>query len=242
MPPLVATPLVTLAAAGVRFGAVAALRGVDLELRRGDRLALVGANGSGKTTLLRLLHGLVPAGSGRCEHHALAPEGRAPVAAMLFQRPFLLHLSARRNVSLALWLRGVGREARADLTRQALRRVGLEALAERPARALSGGQQQRLAMARAWALRPDILFLDEPTASLDPSAKREVETLIEAFAAEGVTIVFSTHNLGQAKRLATRVAYLEGGRLVVDLPTHAFFHGPLPPEAAQFLRGELPWV
>jgi tungstate transport system ATP-binding protein len=242
MPALAATPLVTLAAAGVRFGAVPALRGVDLELRRGDRLALVGANGSGKTTLLRLLHGLVPVDSGHCQHHALAPEQRAPVAAMLFQRPFLLHLSARSNVSLALWLRGVGREARASLTRQALRRVGLEALAERPARALSGGQQQRLAMARAWALRPDILFLDEPTASLDPSAKREVETLIEAFAAEGVTIVFSTHNLGQAKRLATRVAYLEGGRLVVDLPTNAFFHGPLPPEAAQFLRGELPWV
>lgn len=242
MPPFAAAPLVTLEAASVRFGAVAALSGVDLELRRGDRLALVGANGSGKTTLLRMMHGLVPPGSGRCTQHALAPEGRTPVAAMLFQRPFLLHLSARRNVSLALWLRGVGREERAALTQQALRRVGLEDLAGRPARALSGGQQQRLAMARAWAMRPDILFLDEPTASLDPSAKREVETLIEAFAAEGTTIVFSTHNLGQAKRLATRVAYLEGGHVMVDLPTNAFFHGPLPPEAAQFLRGELPWV
>ncbi|MDP3084521.1 MAG: AAA family ATPase, partial [Rubrivivax sp.] len=102
-------------------------------------------------------------------------------------------------------------------------------------------QQPRLALARAWALAPDILFLDEPTASLDPSAKREVETLIEEIAASGVTLVMSTHNLGQAKRLATRVVYLEGGRLVVDLAVDHFFADPLPAEAALFLKGELPW-
>ncbi len=101
-------------------------------------------------------------------------------------------------------------------------------LRERPARALSGGQQQRLALARAWALQPQLLFLDEPTASLDPSAKREVEALIEEFAAEGMTVVMSTHNLGQAKRLASRVIYLEGGRLIVDLPTARFFNDELP--------------
>jgi tungstate transport system ATP-binding protein len=119
--------------------------------------------------------------------------------------------------------------------------VGLLALAQRPARALSGGQQQRLALARAWALLPDILFLDEPTASLDPSAKREVETLIEQIADHGVTVVMSTHNLGQVKRLASRVVYLEAGRLVVDLPIDAFFHLELPHAAAAFLKGELPW-
>jgi tungstate transport system ATP-binding protein len=106
---------------------------------------------------------------------------------------------------------------------------------------LSGGQQQRLSLARAWALRPDVLYLDEPTASLDPSAKREVEALIEAIAAEGVTVVMSTHNLGQAKRLATRVLYLEAGRLVADLPVDRFFNDALPHQAAQFLKGELPW-
>jgi tungstate transport system ATP-binding protein len=119
--------------------------------------------------------------------------------------------------------------------------VGLEPLAERPARALSGGQQQRLALARAWALEPDILLLDEPTANLDPSAKREVERLIDDLADDGVTVVMSTHNLGQAKRLATRVAYLEAGRLVVDLPVERFFSDTLPTEAALFLKGELPW-
>jgi len=136
----------------------------------------------------------------------------------------------------------VPRAERDERCRRALQRVGLDALANRSARSLSGGQQQRLALARAWALEPDILLLDEPTANLDPSAKREVERLIDALAADGVTVVMSTHNLGQAKRLATRVAYLEAGRLVVDLPVDRFFNDVLPAEAALFLKGELPWT
>ncbi|HEY6133498.1 MAG TPA: phosphate ABC transporter ATP-binding protein [Rubrivivax sp.] len=231
--------LMSLRGASVRFGSVVALQGVDLALRRGDRVALVGANGSGKTTLLRLLHGLVPF-EGEREVHPLRP-GRPPVIAMLFQRPFLLSLSVRWNVLLGLWLRGVAPELREMRCHQALERVGLDTVAHRPARALSGGQQQRLALARAWALRPDLLLLDEPTASLDPSAKREVENLIERIADDGVTVVFSTHNLGQAKRLATRVAYLEAGRLVVERPVDRFFNDELPAPAALFLKGELPW-
>jgi len=233
-------PLLRLTQAGVRFGATEALKPLDLALHRGERLVLVGANGSGKTTLLRLVHGLVPHSGQRSWADAVAA-GRPPVTAMLFQRPFLLSLSVRRNVLLGLWLRGVPAAERAGRCAEALARVGLAQQADRPARALSGGQQQRLALARAWALRPDLLLLDEPTASLDPSAKREVEALIDDFGRDGVTVVMSTHNLGQAKRLATRVAYLEAGRLVVDLPVDRFFHDQLPPEAAQFLRGELPW-
>jgi tungstate transport system ATP-binding protein len=232
--------LVQLTRAGVRFGPVQALRDIDLTLQRGDRLALVGANGSGKTTLLRVLHGLVPCDGQRTVHTLV--DGRAPVTAMLFQRPFLLSLTVRFNVMLGLWLHGVPRALRAERCARALRRVGLEGVAARPARTLSGGQQQRLALARAWALEPDILLLDEPTANLDPSAKREVERLIEALAADGVTVVMSTHNLGQAKRLATRVVYLEAGRLVVDLPVDRFFNDALPAEAALFLKGELPWT
>jgi tungstate transport system ATP-binding protein len=230
----------SLHAATMRFGPVTALSEVGLTLHRGDRLALVGANGSGKTTLLRVLHGLLPC-DGRRELLPLQPQGRAPVAAMLFQRPFLLSLSVRWNVLLGLWLHGVPREQREQRCHRALQRVGLHALADRPARALSGGQQQRLALARAWALDPDILFLDEPTANLDPGAKREVEALIEDLACDGVTVVMSTHNLGQAKRLATRVAYLERGRLLVDLPVERFFSEALPDEAARFLKGEVPW-
>jgi tungstate transport system ATP-binding protein len=236
----VGAPLVSVQAASVHFGGVTALRDVSLTLCRGERLVLVGANGSGKTTLLRLLHGLIGC-EGRRVAHGLVPEARPAVAAMLFQRPFLVSLSVRWNVLLGLWLHRVPRAERADRCRQALERVGLAGLADRPARELSGGQQQRLALARAWALQPDLLLLDEPTASLDPSAKREVESLIERIAADGVTVVMSTHNLGQAKRLGTRVAYLEGGRLVVDLPVERFFTDELPAEATQFLRGELPW-
>jgi tungstate transport system ATP-binding protein len=235
--------LISLHDAQVNFGDMQALRGVTLSLRRGDRLMLVGANGSGKTTLIRLLHGLLqPAVAGSMQTHALVPKGRTPRGAMVFQRTFLMNLSVRCNVSLGLWLRGVPAAQRESLCQQALQRVGLASLAGRRARELSGGQQQRLALARAWALQPDILFLDEPTASLDPGAKREIEALVQDFAAAGVTLVMSTHNLGQARRLGTRVAYLEAGSLVVDRAVEDFFSGEdLPDPARQFLKGELPW-
>ena len=254
-------PLLSLHAASVRFGAVTALHPLDLQLQRGERLALVGANGSGKTTLLRLLDGVLPASSGQRIAHVLdgvldgvgdgVGDGpgdgpghtpRMPISTLLFQRPFLLHLSARRNVALGLWLRGVPAPQRRARSDEALRRVGLHALAQRPARTLSGGQQQRLALARAWALAPDILYLDEPTASLDPSAKREVEGLIADFCHDGMTMVMSTHNLGQAKRLCQRVVYLEAGRVQVDLPTELFFDPAASHPAAAFLKGELPWA
>ncbi len=231
-------PLLSLRDIGVRFGAVTALQAVTLELHRGERLALVGANGSGKSTLLRVLHGLVAVSGQRQQ----AGPGRPLVMAMLFQKPFMLDLSVRRNVLLSLWLRGVPKPQRASRCHQALQRMGLSSLADRPACSLSGGQQQRLALARAWALAPDVLLLDEPTASLDPSGKREVELLIEQLAADGMTLVFSTHNLGQAKRLATRVVYLDAGRLVVDLPAEQFFSADLPEPARLFLKGEMTWL
>jgi len=229
------TALLRLDAATVRFGAHTALHPTTLQIQSGERLMLLGANGSGKTTLLRVLHGL--------QHF----EGRRLLAdqvlrqAMVAQRPFLLSLSVWHNLMLALWLAGVPRGRRPERARQALARVGLTDMAQRPARVLSGGQQQRLALARAWGLQPQLLFLDEPTANLDPGAKREVEALIETFAAEGMTLVMSTHNLGQAKRLGTRVLYLEAGKVLVDLSPQAFFNGPLPQEAQLFLKGELPW-
>ncbi len=234
------TVLLTIDMASVRFGAVQALSEISLSLARGQRLALVGANGSGKTSLLRLMHGLLPS-TGQRVLHALQPEARAPRLAMVYQRPFLMNLSVRKNVALTLWLRRWPQAERAQRCTQALQRVGLLAHAHRPARDLSGGQQQRLALARAWSVASDVLLLDEPTASLDPGAKREVEALLEDFAQEGMTLVMSTHNLGQAKRLATHVAYLEAGRLVVLAPVNEFFNGDLPGAAALFLRGELLW-
>ncbi len=217
----------------VRFGRVQALAGATLSIAVGERVALIGANGSGKSTLLRVLHGLVP-------HAAGAFVSRVPrgAQAMLFQRPHMLRATVRTNVALALWLRGVPWRSAQREAVQALGRVGLSALAGRNARTLSGGQQQRMALARAWALQPDVLLLDEPTASLDPTAKREVEALI-ADAAKGRTLVFASHNLGQVKRLASRVIYMEHGRVLADLPIHEFFNGPLPEEAHLFVKGEL---
>lgn len=237
----VAGPLMDLQHVDVRFGRVRALCGITLRIDPGERVALVGANGSGKSTLLRVLHGLVPVSDGACR--TAAPQQQA----MLFQRPHMLRTSAQNNVALGLWLRGKRWSTARAQALAALQRVGLEAIALQNARTLSGGQQQRVALARAWALRPDVLLLDEPTSSLDPHAKREVESMMADFALghalEGreqpMTMVFSSHNLGQVKRLASRVVYLERGRLVADLPVHDFFNGPLPEAARLFVKGEL---
>ena len=218
---------------GVRFGRVQALSDCSLRIRAGERLALVGSNGSGKSTLLRTLNGLVRPVAGSLQHDVQARQ------AMLFQRPYMLRASVLHNVTLGLWLGGVPWADAKTQALSALERVGLEGLATRNAKALSGGQQQRVALARAWALKPQVLLLDEPTASLDPSAKREVERLMAEFADAGMTLIFSSHNLGQVKRLAHRVIYLEQGRLVADLPVADFFNGPIPAAAEAFLKGEL---
>ncbi len=227
------TPIFNLHSVSVRFGRVQALSACTLRVQAGERLALVGSNGSGKSTLLRTLHGLVRPVAGSFQHDAQARQ------AMLFQRPYMLRASALNNVALGLWLHGMPWQQAREQALQALERVGLADLARRNAKALSGGQQQRVALARAWALKPQILLLDEPTSSLDPTAKREVERLMAEFADAGMTLIFSSHNLGQVKRLASRVIYLEQGRLLADLPTEAFFNGPVPAAAEAFLRGEL---
>ncbi|WP_397409101.1 phosphate ABC transporter ATP-binding protein [Polaromonas sp.] len=225
--------LFELKAVDVHFGQTRALAGCALSIHAGERVALVGANGSGKSTLLRTLHGLVPPTRGAVSSDVSARQ------AMLFQRPYMLRASALNNVALGLWLKAVPWKTARIQALEALARVGLAGVAHRNAKALSGGQQQRLALARAWALQPQVLLLDEPTASLDPGAKREVEALMTEFADAGMTLVFSSHNLGQVKRLASRVIYLEHGRLLADLPVHDFFNGPLPPEAEMFVKGEL---
>jgi len=236
-------PVLALHSASLHFGqsgrAVHALSEVSLRIFPGERVALVGANGCGKSSLLRLLHGLVAPTAGQL---LSAPHVRQ---AMLFQKPHLMRLSVQSNIALGLWLRGMSWSQARVQALAALARVGLSGLAQRSGRQLSGGQQQRVAMARAWALQPDVLLLDEPTASLDPHAKREVEALIEEFASgpEVMTLIFASHNLGQVKRLASRVIYLEHGRVLADLPVNDFFSGPLLqqqyPAAHLFVKGEL---
>jgi tungstate transport system ATP-binding protein len=222
---------------GIQFARHTALREVNLHIRSGERIALVGANGSGKSTLLRVAHGLLKPSQGQVRS---APEVRQ---AMVFQRPHMLRTSVLHFVMWGLWLQGVSWRAAQVQALAALQRVDLQDLADRSARTLSGGQQQRLALARAWALQPGLVLLDEPTSSLDPHAKREVERLVSDWvSASGVTLLFSSHNLGQVKRMATRVIYLEAGQILADLSVDHFFNQSLAdshPQAHLFLKGEL---
>jgi tungstate transport system ATP-binding protein len=212
---------------------------VSMELSEGPRTVILGANGAGKSVLMRLCHGLLAPTSGRIEWRGTANGLRRQ--AMVFQRPVMLRRSALANIVYGLRLTGVPAYESEMRARDVLEAVGLERVAGRPARVLSGGEQQRLALARAWALGPEVLFLDEPTANLDPGATRDVETLIGQIRAGGTKIVMTTHNLGQAKRLGDEILFLSQGRLVEHAPVERFFTKPASAEADAFIRGELPW-
>ena len=217
------------------------LSGITATLEYGSRTVILGANGAGKSVLLRLCHGLLQPTSGEVRWHTPETPGAPRRQAMVFQRPVLFRRSVLGNMTFALGLAGVPRAERRERALAALDRVGLASLAERPARVLSGGEQQRLALARAWSLQPEVLFLDEPTANLDPGATREIEAVIEAIHAAGTKIVLVTHNLGQARRLGDEVLFLDRGRLVERTAIDRFFQQPASAEAAAFLKGELPW-
>jgi tungstate transport system ATP-binding protein len=247
------TILFDLKAVSVWFGQLEALKAVDLQILQGQRVALIGSNGSGKSTLLRVLNGLIsPKSSQKSGRKTGFSSGTIETdtnlrQAMLFQRPHMLRMSVQANVAMGLWLAGTGWAASKARALGALQRVGLQAEAARSAKTLSQGQQQRVALARAWvvlsnAKQSNVLSLDEPTASMDPHAKREVEALMQDFAAQNMTLVFSSHNLGQVKRLATHVAYLEHGALLAYLPVGDFFDAEklltVSPEAHAFLKGE----
>ena len=211
---------------------------ISIELAADAITVLIGPNGAGKSTLLRLAMGLVQPTSGR-----ITWGGRADVPpirrAFMFQRPIMLRRSAAGNVRYALAAAGCPHGHRAECTAELLDLVGLNHLARRPARRLSGGEQQRLALARALARDPDVLFLDEPTASLDPAATKAIEDLIAAVAARGIRIVMATHDLGEARRLGRSVVLMHRGRIVEHAPAGQFFAAPQTPEAARFMAGDL---
>lgn len=207
----------------------------DITLKVGaGSTAILGPNGAGKSTLLRLMHGLLKASSGSLHWpHALSQ-------GMVFQRPVMLRTTVLANVEYGLKLRGVECKERHQRAMAALASVGLPKLAERPARRLSAGEQQRVALARARALEPQVLFLDEPTSSLDPASTREVERIIHEIAASGTRIVMTTHNLGQAKRIADEVIFLDNGRLLEQQAVSNFFSAPQSVAAQHFLDQEIP--
>lgn len=217
---------------GLTEGEVHIVENVSLKVSRGGT-AILGPNGAGKSTLLRLMHGLLRPSTGQI----VWPQ--ALTQAMVFQRPVMLRTTALANIEYGLRLRGHSATEQRERARAALARVGLPELAQRQARRCSGGEQQRIALARAWALEPQVLFLDEPTASLDPASSREVERIIREIAAAGTKIVMTTHNLGQARRIAEEVIFLDGGRVLEQTPVAVFFRQPQTLAARDFIRDEL---
>ncbi len=220
----------------------ALIRGVSFRLPAGRRTVVLGYNGAGKSLLLRLCHGLIRPTSGTIRWEGpLGGQADAVAAAqaMVFQRPALLRRSVWDNLAFVLKNRGIRGKVAEAMIRQALSLCGIARLAGRPARSLSGGEQQKLALARAWLLKPEVLFLDEPTASLDPAATLELESIIMEMHEAGATIVFSTHDLAQARRLAQHVLFIHNGLLLEDAPADVFFRQPATAEGRAFLNGEL---
>jgi tungstate transport system ATP-binding protein len=211
--------------------------GIDLTLTSGALTVLMGPNGAGKSLLLRLLHGLIAPTSGeiRWADEPMSSALRLRQG-MVFQRPVLLRRSVAANLDFALGLRGATARERRD---QLLERVGLLDRARQPARLLSGGEQQRLALIRALALDPDVLFLDEPTASLDPASVLMIEQVVRAAYQNGTKIIFVTHDLGQARRLADEVVFLHRGQLLEQAPADQFFAAPRSEFARAYLEGRL---
>ena len=224
--------LVSLSAVSVIVGHTRLLSDINLFVQAGERVVILGANGAGKSTLLKACNGLIAPSKG----DLTAPPVKQQ--ALIFQRPALLRRTAINNVKFVLAARGVPEPLRTSQAQHAIDACGLGAMASRPAFALSGGEQQRLALARVWACRPRLLLADEPTANLAPEAMREVENLLLAVEALGTTLVLTTHNIAQAKRLARRIVFLEGGKVVEDRPAAEFFVSPNSAAARAYLAGE----
>jgi tungstate transport system ATP-binding protein len=211
---------------------------INLVLMAGSPTVLIGPNGSGKTTLLRMAMGLLAPSSGRisCAGRELHPPSRR---SFMFQRPTMLRRTAAGNIRYALKAASIPSDRLEGRIDELLRMVGLMGLGGRPARRLSGGEQQHLALARALARDPTVLFLDEPTASLDPTATKAFEDVVQSIVAQGIKVVMSTHDLGEARRLAGEIVLLHKGRVIESAAAAAFFNSPQSAEARKFLLGDL---
>ncbi len=215
---------------------LALLGGLDFTVTSTGVTVVMGPNGAGKSLLLRLLHGLLAPTRGRVRWAGSAPLTTVRRRqAMMSQRPVLLRRSVRANMVFVQTLHG----SDPALVDELLERVGLVEHANRPARRLSGGEQQRLALARALAQRPDVLFMDEPSASLDPSSTATIESVVRELASSGTKVILVTHDVGQARRLASDVLFLHRGSLCEHGPAASFFKAPASEAARRYLAGEI---
>ncbi len=209
--------------------------GLNLTLESSGCTVILGPNGAGKSQLLRLLHGLVAPTSGRIDWNGETAEQARSRHALVFQKPVLLRRSVAANIDFVLKSRGMPLSRRDAL----LEHVGLAHKARQPARLLSGGEAQRLALARALATRPEVLFLDEPTASLDPASVSRIEEIMRDTAARGTRVILVTHDIGQARRMADDVVFVHGGRVVEHAPVTRFFPRPETGPARAHVSGGL---
>lgn len=213
------------------------LDGIDLVIPAGSITMVMGPNGAGKSLLLRLLHGLIEPTGGEILWGGTSDTAKARARqAMVFQRPVLLRRSAGDNIGFVLKLRGEDTRERREAL---LAHVGLLDRIHQPARLLSGGEQQRLALARALASAPEVLFLDEPTASLDPASVLAIEDIVREAHQRGTKIIFVTHDIGQASRLADDIIFLHRGRLAEHTPAHQFLASPATEAARALLQGRI---
>lgn len=211
---------------------------INLTIAGGGISIILGPNGSGKTTLLRLLHGLERPRGGAVKW--AAPEAEAQAAqSFVFQTPILMRRTVLDCIAYPLILRGTSRSAAREAAEKAAKDAGLEGVKDLQAPSISGGEKQKLALARALITGPEVLFLDEPCANLDGRATRDIEASLRDVATRGVRVLMSTHDLGQARRLADEVLFLVGGRLVEQTSASAFFGGPQTNEAQAFLDGRI---
>lgn len=219
----------------LRFGRTTVLEDVNFDLQPAGCTMVMGPNGAGKSLLLKLLHGLIAPTSGTIDWRGQGARDVTARQALVFQKPVLLRRSVAANVDFVLKVRGKDRARGTAL----LEHVGLAHKAGQPARLLSGGEAQRLALARALATDPDLLFLDEPTASLDPASVLAIETIVTQARARGVRIIFVTHDMGQARRMADDVVFLNRGRIAEHSPAHEFFPTPQSAAARDHLNGRI---
>jgi tungstate transport system ATP-binding protein len=220
-------------------GSIDILSQVSLNILPNSRTVILGPNGAGKSVLLRIMHGLLLPTQGSVEW----ANSDVSAQAMVFQKPIMLRRTVIANIEFALRVSSKFLSTTELNIKQhalnTLQKAGIAHLAERQAKQCSGGEQQRIALARAWALEPEVLFLDEPTASLDPSATKIVENTVQAIHETGTSIVMTSHDLGQAKRLANRIIFMHQGRIEADCEAGTFFANPPSTIASAFLRGEL---
>lgn len=217
------------------------LKDIACQFEAGNRYIIIGPNGAGKSLLLRLCHGLIKASQGKVKWLGDLNKEAQKHQAMVSQRPIMLRRTAWENIDFALSLKGIAKSKRQEIIEDVIDRTGLKRSAHKAARVLSLGEQQRLAIARAWALNPQVMFLDEPTASLDPPATHAIEELIQEISAEGTTVIMTSHDLGQARRLGTHALFMFRGHLKEMTDIDSFFDAPKNDLLRAFLEGKLIW-